>query len=138
LKIPRKQFTASVPTFAMGDIGFLLLIFFVILARTQDDSHVQWDPAKLKDVESSGAPMASVAIDTQNKIFLNGEEIGVDQITTRLESILGDTPEGSRNVYLKVHKDASARVFEPVMEAVGAAGGDLFHILENEPEKENP
>jgi biopolymer transport protein ExbD len=138
LKIPRKQFTASVPTFAMGDIGFLLLIFFVILARTQDDSHVQWDPAKLKDVESSGAPMASVAIDTQNKIFLNGEEIGVDQITTRLEAILGDTPEGSRNVYLKVHKYASARVFEPVMEAVGAAGGDLFHILENEPEKENP
>ena len=138
MKIPRKEFTASVPTFAMGDIGFLLLIFFVILARTQDDSHVQWDPAKLTAVESAGAPMASVAIDTQDKLFLNGEEIPVDQIAPRLEAILGDTPAGGRNVFLKVHKDASASVFEPVIEAVGAAGGDLVHILEPDNNTKGP
>ncbi len=136
MKIPRKEFTASVPTFAMGDIGFLLLIFFVILARTQDDSHVQWDPAKLAAVESAGAPMASVAIDTPDKLFLNGEEIAVDQLSSRLDAILGDTPAGSRNVFLKVHKDASASVFEPVIEALGSAGSDLIHILE--PDTESP
>ena len=31
MKIARRRFTASIPSFAMGDIGFLLLIFFVIL-----------------------------------------------------------------------------------------------------------
>lgn len=114
----------------MGDIGFLLLIFFVVLARTQDDSHVQWDPARLADVDSAAAPMASIAVDVQDKIFLNGKQIGVDQITSRLNVILGDTPTGSRNVYLKIHKGASAKIFEPVIEAAGASGSDLFHIIE--------
>lgn len=114
----------------MGDIGFLLLIFFVVLARTQDDSHVQWDPARLTEVDAAAAPMASIAVDVQNKIFLDGKEIGVDQISSRLNAILGDTPAGSRNVYLKIHKDASAKIFEPVIEAAGASGSDLFHIIE--------
>lgn len=135
MKIARRQFTASVPSFAMGDIGFLLLIFFVILARVQDDSHVQWDPAVLSDIEAAGAPVASVAIDSAFKTYLNGEEIANDQLATRLEAILGDTPAGARNVFLKVHKEASAHQFEPVIEAIGAAGGDLVHILEPEPER---
>ena len=49
--IQRRQLTATVPTFAMGDIGFLLLIFFVILARVQNDSHIQWTPAQVEEVE---------------------------------------------------------------------------------------
>ncbi len=134
MKIARRRFTASIPSFAMGDIGFLLLIFFVILARVQDDSHVQWDPAALPDLETAGAPMASVAIDSAFKTYLNGEELPNDQLLTRLEAILGDTPAGARNVFLKVHKEARARHFEPVIEAIGEAGGDLVHILEPEPE----
>ena len=130
MTIPRKRFTATIPSFAMGDIGFLLLIFFVVLARTQDDSHVQWDPSSLQDIEAAGTPMASVAIDVQDKIYLNGEEVGVDQLGRRLGAILGDAPSGARNVFLKVHREASASVFEPVIEVIGGTGGDLFHIIE--------
>lgn len=136
MKIARRTFTASIPSFAMGDIGFLLLIFFVILARVQDDSHVQWDPAQLPDIETTGAPMASVAIDSGYKTYLNGEEISNDQIAPRLNAILGETPAGRRNVFLKVHKDAQARHFEPVIQAIGEAGGDLVHILELENEEQ--
>jgi biopolymer transport protein ExbD len=78
MKIQRRTFTASIPSFAMGDIGFLLLIFFVILARAQDDSHVQWDPAKLKELQMTGTPLANVAIDTQSKVFLNGRKISAE------------------------------------------------------------
>lgn len=106
MRIARKQFTATVPSFAMGDIGFLLLIFFVILARVQDDSHVQWDPATLPDIESTGAAVANVAIDSSYKTYLNGEEISNEVLASRLDAILGDTPAGSRNVFLKVHKEA--------------------------------
>jgi biopolymer transport protein ExbD len=135
MKIKRKQFTASIPSFAMGDIGFLLLIFFVILARAQDDSHVQWDPAQVKDIEMMAAPKVSVAIDTQRKIFLNGKEISTEELSSRLSAILGDTPAGQRNVFLKVHKEVPATAFEPVIEAIGEAGGDLIHILEPEPDQ---
>ena len=132
MKLPRKKLTASVPSFAMGDIGFLLLIFFVILARAQDDSHVRWQPAKLKEVEMVASPLASVTIDTGFKNYLDGKEISADALPAALSQILGDTPSGKRYVFLKVHKEAKAIHFEPVIAAISEAGGDLVHILEPE------
>jgi biopolymer transport protein ExbD len=132
MKLPRKKLTASVPSFAMGDIGFLLLIFFVIQARAQDDSHVRWQPAKLKEVEMVASPLASVTIDTGFKNYLDGKEISTDALPAALSQILGDTPSGKRYVFLKVHKEAKAIHFEPVIAAISEAGGDLVHILEPE------
>ena len=51
MKVPKRKFEASVPAMAMGDIAFLLLIFFVILARAQDDSHLKWEPAEDPELE---------------------------------------------------------------------------------------
>ena len=132
MKLPRKKLTASVPSFAMGDIGFLLLIFFVILARAQDDSHVRWQPAKLKEVEMVASPLASVTIDTGFKNYLDGKEISTDALPAALSQILGDTPSGKRYVFLKVHNEAKAIHFEPIIAAISEAGGDLVHILEPE------
>ncbi len=137
MKIQRKKITASVPSFAMGDIGFLLLIFFVILARAQDDSHVQWQPAQLKDVEMAAAPLASVTIDTGFKTYLDGKEIDPSGLAAALTTLLGDAPAGQRNVFLKVHREAQARHFEPVIAAISEAGGDLTHILEPEEKSDN-
>jgi biopolymer transport protein ExbD len=110
----------------------LLLIFFVILARAQDDSHVRWQPAKLKEVEMVASPLASVTIDTGFKNYLDGKEISTDALPAALSQILGDTPSGKRYVFLKVHKEAKAIHFEPVIAAISEAGGDLVHILEPE------
>ena len=130
MKIQRKKLTASSPSFAMGDIGFLLLIFFVILARAQDDSHVQWQPANLKEVEMVASPLASVTIDTGFKTYLDGKQISNDELASSLASLLGDSPAGQRYVFLKVHREAKATHFEPVIAAISEAGGDLIHILE--------
>ena len=138
MKLQRRKLTASVPTFAMGDIGFLLLIFFVILARAQDDSHVQWQPAKLKEVDMVAAPLASVTIDTGFKTYLDGKEISPDELAGALTTLLGDAPAGQRNVFLKVHKEAKASHFEPVIAAISEAGGDLFHILVPEESPSKP
>jgi biopolymer transport protein ExbD len=118
----------------MGDIAFLLLIFFVILARAQDDSHIPWQPAKLKGVEMAAAPLASVTIDTGFKTYLNGREIAPEELPAALTPLLGDAPAGKRNVSLKVHREARASHFEPVIAAISEAGGDLIHILEPEEE----
>ena len=128
----RKKLTAAVPSFAMGDIGFLLLIFFVILARAQDDSHLQWQPAEMDDIEMAAAARATVTIDSGYKTYLNGKELAPEELANRLTTILGDTPAGERNVFLKVHREATATHFEPVITAIGEAGGDLVHILEPE------
>lgn len=128
--IPRRKLTATVPTFAMGDIGFLLLIFFVILARVQNDSHIQWTPAQSENIEPAAAARASVAIDSGRKVYLDGRETSADALAGALELILADAPEGSRRIHLKVDRDTPAETFEPVIEAISEAGGELTHILE--------
>ena len=135
MKLPRRKMEASIPSVAMGDIAFLLLIFFVILARAQDDSHVRWEPASSVDVVNVSNPLASVAIDADGKYFLNGKEIGVGVLADSLTALLGNNEAGRRTVMFKVHKTATADLFEPAIEAISKAGGELVHILEPEKKK---
>ena len=130
MKFKRRQMKADVPSVAMGDIAFNLLIFFVILAKAQDDSHLQWQPAPAKQLQGFASAKASVVIDRENKLHLNGQEIGQAQLAKGITEALGPTVQGDRIVLLKVHKDATAMYYEAVIEAISEAGGDLVHILE--------
>lgn len=130
MKIPRKPMKADVPSTAMGDIAFNLLIFFVILARAQDDSHVQWQPAEAANVQGAGTTKVSVVIDTKGDLYLNGQQVGEVQLASQIGGLLGDSGPGNRTVFLKVDKDAPAQKFEPVIEAISEAGGELVHVLE--------
>ena len=132
MKIKRRAIRADVPSMAMGDIAFNLLIFFVILARAQDDSHLKWTPAEALNIESAGHSVVSVLIDTDEKLYLNGQPIGEASLEMRIKELLGDFPPGDRTVLLKVHREATALRFEPVIEAISNAGGELVHIVEED------
>lgn len=119
---------------AMGDIAFLLLIFFVILARAVDDSHLQWQPATAEEIEATGATRASVVIDADSRLFLNGRETQANQLSDALKDLLGSSEPGKRVVLLKVDSEAKAKYFEPAIEAISVAGGDLVHVLEQKAE----
>lgn len=134
MKIERRKVRADVPSVSMGDIAFNLLIFFFILARANDDSFLHWQPAKARDLQPPGESKVSVLIDTDNKLYLNGRPLGISQLATQIKEQLGDLPSGARTVLLKVDRDATALRFEPVIEAISEAGGDLVHILEKEKE----
>ncbi len=130
MKIQRRTPRAEIPSLAMGDIAFNLLIFFVILARAQDDSFLNWQPAAGKDLESAGHARVSVVIDTDSRLYFNGQEIGISQLADRTREALGDAPPGERTVLLKIDRESQAMRFEPVIEAISEAGGDLVHILQ--------
>ncbi len=132
MRLPRKQLEASIPSAAMGDIAFLLLIFFVILARAQDDSHLRWDPAQAEELQQAPRAIASVVIDKDAKIFLNGRETDAAALPDQLSGLLGDNPAGRRAVLFKIDKATPAERFEPAIEAVSAAGGEVVHILDPE------
>jgi biopolymer transport protein ExbD len=135
MKIARKAMKAEVPSMAMGDIAFNLLIFFVILARAQDDSHLKWKPATTPKIEKAAGHRASIVIDEESKLYLDGKEISVSSLAGALNERLGNAPAGQRVVLLKVHNATLAQRFEPVIEAISEAGGDLIHILDK---KVNP
>jgi biopolymer transport protein ExbD len=116
----------------MGDIAFNLLIFLFILARTDDDSHVEWRPAVAPDVKPIGVAPVSVIIDKDSRLYLNGQQIAVAALGKALEDKLGERSPGERKVLLKVDKDALAQRFEPVIAAISEAGGEVIHALEDE------
>ena len=126
----RKQLEATVPSMAMGDIAFLLLIFIVLLARARDDSHLIWQPATGTELVKPANQNASIVIDKSNITYLNGRLIKTENLSNELSILLGDLPSGSRTVLFKVHKDVIAEYFEPAIEAISEAGGELHHVLE--------
>jgi biopolymer transport protein ExbD len=132
MKITRKKSRADVPSMAMGDIAFNLLIFFVILARSQDDSHLQWQPATSVELESAGHSKASVLVDKDGKTYLNGQPTSIGQLETLIDGILTDSPPGDRTVLLKIHADTVAQQYEAIFEAVSKSGGELVHVVDEE------
>ena len=132
MKIKRRASRAEVPSMAMGDIAFNLLIFFVILAKAQDDSHLQWTPAEAKNLESAGNSQVSIVIDNENDIYLNGQKTGQPGMARMIQDLLVNRSAGDRTVLLKVHREATAQTFEPVIESISEAGGELVHIVEED------
>lgn len=130
MKIARKKMNCEVPSMAMGDIAFNLLIFFVILAKAQDDSHLQWKPANTPQVENVGHARVSILVDVNNKLYINGNEIGIAQLKGAIEKELKNIVPGQRTVLLKIDKVTQAARFQPIIEAVSEAGGELVHVLE--------
>jgi biopolymer transport protein ExbD len=120
---------ADVPATAMGDIAFNLLIFFVILARANDDSHLKWNPAEAQNLEGSKGAKVTVVIDIEGKIYLNSQQKSETELADAIGDELGDATAGNRVVYLKIDKNVTAPRFEPVIEAISQAGGELIHIL---------
>src|SRR5260221_9820106 len=105
MKISRRKLEIGIPSVAMADIAFNLVLFFIILARTQDDSHLKWKPASVPQVESAGQSKVTVTVDENSKIYLNGKEIGTRELAAGISTYLGDEPAGQRTVLLKIHRD---------------------------------
>jgi len=134
MKIRRRHLEAGVPAVAMADIAFNLVLFFIILARTQDDSNLRWKPAGAPKVEAIEQSRIVVTVDEDSKVYLNGVPKGIGELTGNIEKLLKEEPTGKKIVLLKIHKDTLAATFEPIIEAVSQAGGDLVHVLTEERE----
>ncbi len=129
MKMRRRTMAAGVPAVAMADIAFNLVLFFIMLAKTQDDKQLHWTPASTPTVQKAAITKVSLVIDNEKKLYFNGKHIGISQLKDAVEQTLKDAPVGKRGVLLKIHDETPAQVFEPVVEAVSQAGGELMHIL---------
>ena len=110
MKIRRRHLEAGAPVVAMADIAFNLVLFFIILARTQDDSNLRWKPAGAPKVEAIEQSRVVVTVDEDSKVYLNGvpaedvlrkamaEVVGtneVDEGRVRITITGGPSPLGS-------------------------------------------
>lgn len=116
----RKKARMMIPLASMGDIAFLLIIFFMLVSTFMKDT-MEYDPATGADLRDLPSPEISVVLDQDARLWLQGVEAGVGQLAGAVETLVGqrrrETP-----VHLTVHKDLMRPDYMPVIEALSEAG----------------
>jgi len=116
----RRKMNIYVPTAAMGDIAFLLIIFFMLTSKFMQESHVTYKDPESPDVLSLDDTPFSVIVDEKGTIWLQGKEApNADYLKEGLIRLVA----GKHNpiVMLKVDQNATSEQFIPVISALGEA-----------------
>ena len=118
----------------MADIAFNLVLFFLILAKTQNDTEFKWTPAQSSDIKGAPKSPVTIIVDQDNRVFLNRNQVGLRELGDRISAQFPGESKENRTVLLKIHKDTLAATFEPILEAVSQAGCEVVHVLQEEPQ----
>lgn len=136
MRLPRrKKMNVAIPLASTADVAFLLLIFFIVLAKNARESGIDWRPAvsDLPMVDASDAP-ATIIIDKNRLVYFNGEEISLGKVRDLTGAALGDLPVGRRPVLLKVDKEVPESIYSRVLLDIGDVGGEVVRSLEDKPQ----
>jgi len=122
----------TVPLASMGDIAFLLTIFFILTSNfAKDDTRAIKPPtaAELAELENRNV---SVSIDETGGMFFNGRPVGSAEVIEAGVAgfmVTAKRPE-ERLVVFRCDKGVDKKVFEPVLAAISKAGGVIAAVGE--------
>ena len=115
----RKKTIMFVSVVAMGDIAFLLIIFFILVGNFMKDN-MKFTPPVSMDVETHEAAQVTVVMDESREVWLQGVNIDIKQLADGVIQMVGDHRD--RPVHVKIHKGIERKDFLPVFEALSEAG----------------
>ncbi|MBT3379211.1 MAG: biopolymer transporter ExbD [Lentisphaerae bacterium] len=121
----RKRKPVTVPVASMGDIAFLLIIFFILCSNFVRESAVELQPPRAEALAPLKETQVSVSIDKEGVVRLQGAvvsrskdvEWGVRGLLARRATETGQT------VLFKCDENVEKDVFEPVLDAIARGGG---------------
>ena len=125
----------DVPVASMGDIAFLLIIFFLLLSEFNKDKPIEWTPPKSEDIEKNKEkPIARVDIDEAGIIYVDGTPVSDSQAVTDIlmPKLDGTLSDKQRHVQFKCDSNLGKSQFEPVLQAIAEAGGIIDAVGEKE------
>ena len=133
MRIKRKKLGAAIPLASTADVAFLLLIFFIVLARGTNEAALEVRPAvTTEQLDATDPSMVTVSIDRQHKVYVNGSPVAASAVKDAVNEHLGDLPAERRKVLMKIDKGVPERVFGKVMLDVSEAGADIWRALDPE------
>ena len=131
----KRRSTITVPVASMGDIAFLLIIFFMVCSRLAQEGVRIDPPVSLDSVELENYPVI-VAVDAAGAIYVHGLQVpDADSVEAVVRQALqGKTTEKQRTVLFRCDRAAEKRIFEPVIEAIARGGGIIAAVGETRSE----
>ena len=123
-----------------ADIAFLLLIFFIVLAKGTREGSIDWKPAKTEaQMTMPRDPALTVIIDAFDQVHLDGVPVALNEVRFQAADVLehraGKVPGRRPQVLMKIHKESKAAIFQKVMGDLGELDVELFRVMEQEQPK---
>ncbi len=135
-KRKKKRKLIPVPVASMGDIAFLLIIFFMVCSEVSKDKNNLEVTLPTSDyVEKIKDPVvARVAIDESGVIYFDGAEVdSAKDVEWGVRALLTNTvADEQRHVQFKCDAALPKEMFEPVLKAIAAGGGIIEAVGELE------
>jgi len=101
------------------DIVFIMLIFFIVTSTFVKEPGAEIVRPPAESVKET-SPGILVAIDSNNTIWINKEEVDIDGVRVAVERLRAENPKGSAVIQADVGSEAQFLV--DVMEQITAAG----------------
>jgi biopolymer transport protein ExbD len=129
----RRRPQIIVPLASLGDIAFLLIIFFIVVSQQVRDPFVQVETPLSTDIaklEKTFPVVVSVTEDGQ--IYLNRTEVpDADAIEWGVAAMIENAEDQTqRTVLFKCDKGVSQTVFQPVWNALIESGARIAAVGE--------
>jgi len=123
-----------VPIASMGDIAFLLIIFFIVCSDFSRQTTVTITPPTSTYVDVLEDARISVTIDADGQIYLNGAAVdnaeAIDWgVAALVEKQVGDG-DNPALVLFRCDQSVPRSIYQDVIEAIAAGGGQLAAVAE--------
>jgi len=120
----------SLPLASMGDIAFLLTIFFILTSNFAKDDTRNITPPTAAQLEELEQQNVSVSIDADGGVFFNGRPVGSPEVVEAGVAgfLAGKKAPRDRMVLFRCDKTVDKKVFEPVLAAISKAGGVIAAV----------
>lgn len=126
MKIKRsKGATLVVPTSSMGDIAFLLIIFFMLTSKFMQEARVKHELPTSPEIDKIESQELSIIMDEDGVLWAQGEETDLQSINGIVEQLQEGKSEAERKdftVIFKVHNTLEAKIYEPVIRKLAELG----------------
>ena len=132
----KKRRPIPVPIASMGDIAFLLIIFFLVCSEVaKDKANLQVTLPLSEHVQKVEASVvARVAVDEIGEIYFDGARVdSAKDVEWGVRALLASTvTDDQRHVQFKCDAALPKETFEPVLKAIAEAGGIIEAVGELE------
>ncbi len=126
VKLKKKDGVLAVPTSSMGDIAFLLIIFFMLTSKFMQESHIEFKEPESADSQSVEDQTVSIVIDKDAQVWLQGEKSSPEALKYKLEEL--GSGDKDFTVMFKVDGGLPVKDITPVVEKISEAGAKITFV----------
>jgi len=120
----RKKPDLVLPLSSMGDIAFLLIIFFMLASNFMKQANVEMEKALSSDVEQQEVPKLAVVVDKMGVCWCEGQQMNpamvADQVRIYMET------DKDMKVHVEIDKNLPRDKFMPLFTALSEASAKII------------